>query len=118
MCTTRFGPTLFFQMPRAVLGPKSKPKRKQWCSEDMAMAICVIRKGEMGLKKASRSFNVPRPTLQRLVRVDKPPEEAASTKLGRKPLMSDDMEKELVEYLLLMESKFYDLTRADVRRIA
>lgn len=63
----------------------------------MARAISAIRKGEMGLKKASRSFNVPRPTLQRLARVDKPPEEAASTKLGRKPLMSDDMEKELVD---------------------
>lgn len=62
-----------------------------------ARAVSAIRKGEMGLKKASRSFNVPRPTLQRLARTDKPPEEAASTKLGRKPLMSDDMEKELVD---------------------
>lgn len=32
--------------------------------------------------------------------------------------MSDDMEKELVEYMLLMESKFYGLTRADFQRIA
>lgn len=105
-------------MPRTCLGPKNKPQRKQWSSEDMAKAITAVRKKEMGLKKASKTFNVPRPTLQRLARVDKPPEEAASTKLGRKPLMTDDLEKELVEYLLLMESKFYGLTRGDVRRIA
>ncbi|XP_046677318.1 uncharacterized protein LOC124365384 [Homalodisca vitripennis] len=84
----------------------------------MVMAINAIRNKEMGLKKASQKFSVPRPTLQRLAGGDKPPEEAAATRLGRKTIMGDQLEMELVEYLLQMESKFYGLTRQDVRRIA
>lgn len=84
----------------------------------MVRAIKAVRNKDVGLKKASKMFLVPRPTLQRLLRVDKPPEEAALTKLGRKPIMSEELETELVEYLLIMESKFYGLTRQDVRRVA
>ncbi|KAJ4425867.1 hypothetical protein ANN_27493 [Periplaneta americana] len=39
-------------------------------------------------------------------------------RLGRKPILPEKIEKELVEYCLLMESKFYGLTRNDIRRIA
>lgn len=109
---------LLFQMPRKILSKIPKPKRKQWNPGDMVMAIKAIRNKELGLKKASHKFSVPRPTLQRLARGDKPPEEAATTRLGRKTIMGDKLERELVEYLLQVESKFYDLTRQDVRRIA
>lgn len=47
-----------------------------------------------------------------------PPEEAVNLKMGRKPIMSKELEQELVNYLVIMESKFYGLTRADVRRLA
>ena len=32
--------------------------------------------------------------------------------------MSEELETELVEYFLIMESKFYGLTRQDVWRVA
>ena len=101
-----------------MLGPKNKTKRKNWNYEDMVRAIKSVRNKGVGLKKASKMLLVPRPTLQRLLRVDKPSEEAALTKLGRNPIMGEELETELVEYLLIMESKFYGLTRQDVRRVA
>lgn len=103
-------------MPRIVLS--KKVPRKQWDKENMASPIEALRSKEMGLKKASKIFSVSRPTLQRLARLEKPPLEAASTKLGRRPVMIHELEKELVEYLLIMKSKFYGLTRQDVRRLA
>ncbi|KAG8256370.1 hypothetical protein J6590_070491 [Homalodisca vitripennis] len=87
-------------MPRKSLSKAPKPKRKKWNTDDMVMAINAIRNKEMGLKKASQKFSVPRPTLQRLARGDKSPEEAAATRLGRKTIMGDQLEMEFVEYLL------------------
>lgn len=84
----------------------------------MVQAIKAVKNKTMGLKKAAKTFSVPRPTLQRLVRLDVPLEEAVNLKMGRKPIMSKQLEQELVSYLLIMESKFYGLTRADVRRLA
>lgn len=107
------------QMPRKELNPKKcSKKRKLWNENNMAAAIRAIRNNEMGLKKASKTFNVPRPTLQRLSRKDTSPSKAAASKLGRKPIIDGKLEKQLVEYLVVMESKFYGLTRQDVRRIA
>lgn len=72
-------------MPRQALGPKKKSKRKNWNTEDLVKAIKAVRNKDLSFKKASKMFLVPRPTLQRLVRISKPPEEAAVTKLARKP---------------------------------
>jgi hypothetical protein len=46
------------------------------------------------------------------------PEEAVQTKSGRKPVFSAEMEKELVKYLLFMETSLFGLTRQHVRRLA
>lgn len=107
------------QMSRKQLNPQTfSKKRKQWSEIDMANAIQAVRTNVMGLHKASKMFNVPRPTLQRLSRNSASPSEAAATKLGRKPIINETLEKELVEYLVIMESKFHGLTRQDVRRIS
>jgi hypothetical protein len=47
------------------------------------------------------------------------PKEAARSKLGRKiVLLFYSLEEELVKYILLMEEKFYGLTRNDLRKMA
>ncbi|GBP72623.1 hypothetical protein EVAR_83133_1 [Eumeta japonica] len=46
------------------------------------------------------------------------PEEAASTTLGRNTVLGSELERQLVEYILTMESKFHGLTRTDVRLMA
>ncbi|KAI4460383.1 hypothetical protein MML48_5g00014519 [Holotrichia oblita] len=107
------------QMPRKVLNPRKKTNSRQcWDRDDMISAIKAVSEKKMGFLKASKQFSVPRSTLQRLVHLGLPAEEAVSRKLGRKSIMSTEMEDELVHYLLLMEQKFYGLTRNDVRRLA
>ena len=40
------------------------PKRKLWNSEAIKKAVEVVRKNEMGYRKAARQFSVPRATLK------------------------------------------------------
>ncbi|GBP38960.1 hypothetical protein EVAR_95579_1 [Eumeta japonica] len=98
---------------------QSKHLRKDWDEEQMVKAIKMVREKKMGTLKVAKTFNVPRTTLQRLTyKTDLTPEEAAATKLGRKTVLGRQLENVLVEYVLTMESKFYGLTRSDLRRMA
>lgn len=93
--------------------------RKKWRKEDMVRAIEAVRSHEMGYKKAADRFNVPRTTLFRLsTKSNITPAQAVETKLGRSPVLPRNLEDQLVDYLLLMEKKFYGLTRSDVKRMA
>ena len=85
----------------------------------MARAIDALRKKKMGLKKASKAYNVPRATLQRLAKEKYGnPLEASQTKVGRPPVFCKQLEEELVNYCLAMEASFFGLTRVDLRRMA
>ena len=80
---------------------------KRWSSEKMIMAIKKVRAKEMGLKKASRLYEVPKTSLKRYVlQTEKSPEEAVNSCLGRKPILPKELEKMLVDYLLRMERTF------------
>jgi len=46
------------------------------------------------------------------------PFQATQSKLGRKPIIPPALEEKLVEYLLLIERKYFGCTRDDVRRLA
>ena len=62
---------------------------------------------------------IPRTTLFRLsTNSNATPAQAVETKLGRSAVLPQELEDQLVEYLLLMEKKFYGLTRSDVKRMA
>jgi transposase len=85
----------------------------------MIDAVCAVRNTGMGLNKAAKIFNVPKTSLRRYVNMKtKTPEEVVETKSGRKPVFSAEMEKELVEYVLFMETRLFGLTRQDVRKLA
>ena len=85
----------------------------------MREAIKCVRNGEMGCKKASKLFGIPRMTLKR--RVNNSNQDATEDRkiLGSKrPVFTSEQEKELVDYLLKMETMFYGLTIKDVRHLA
>ena len=85
----------------------------------MAQAIRAFKAGTMGYKIAANRFNVPRTTLFRLAsQLNTTPDEVVKTKLGRRPVCSPELENKLVDYLLLMEKKFFRLTRRDMKRPA
>lgn len=106
-------------MPRKKPTYVSKNKRKQWNEADMVKAIRAVREKTMGTLKASKTFNVPRSTLQDLSkRNEVSPSKVVSTKIGRKPILGQELENQLVTYLLHMEEKFYGFTLGDLRRMA
>lgn len=85
----------------------------------MAKAIDMVRKKKMGLKKAVKTFNVPRSTLQRLSKEKYgDPLIAAATKMGRPSVLCPELENKLVKYCLAMEAAYFGLTRSDLRRMA
>lgn len=79
------------QMPRKILVPPKKSKRQSWSRENMAKAVKAVKEKTMGLKKAVKMYSVPRSTLQRLCRIEKPIEEVINIKLGRPTIMPREL---------------------------
>lgn len=88
----------------------------------MEQAIDSAINGQMGMKTASKTFNVPRSTLQRLARKAKASNLPSgsiieNTKLVRNTVLGSVAENKLVDYILKMEAQFYGLTKEDLRRM-
>ncbi|GBP36605.1 Tigger transposable element-derived protein 1 [Eumeta japonica] len=97
-------------MPRINISPKPKRKRQQWDPEKMKLAVQAVQTKAMGYKKAVKMFSVPRTTLRRLAKcTGESLDSVVHRPLGRKCVLPPEIEKELVEYLLFMESKYYGL---------
>ncbi|KAG5862899.1 hypothetical protein JTB14_023050 [Gonioctena quinquepunctata] len=89
-----------------------KTQRQSWDENSMRLAVEEVLEGRMGYLRASREYEVPRTTIE--VRVEKikqgvlDREDSAIKKLRRhKPVFSPAQEKELVEYILCMESRLF-----------
>jgi hypothetical protein len=94
-------------------------KRKNWDPIMMVKAVKAVRTGEMGYKRASKYFEVPKGTLERYVKThEKTPETLVEVRLGRKPVLSNDIEELLVKYCVEMDARFYGLRRKDISRMA
>ncbi|KAJ4428886.1 hypothetical protein ANN_25879 [Periplaneta americana] len=76
-------------------------------SEGMVNAIVAVREKRMGYLAASKRFNVPRSTLFDYVRSNSEPTKAVKSKLGRKPILPASLEEKLVDYVLMMERKYF-----------
>ncbi|KAJ4430541.1 hypothetical protein ANN_19129 [Periplaneta americana] len=72
----------------------------------------------MGCLAASKRYNVPRSTLFDYVRSNSEPTKAVKSKLGRKPTLPAPLEEKLVDYVLIMEKKYFGCTRNNVKRFA
>ena len=94
-------------------------KRRKWTPEDMERALAAINDKKMGYLKASATFGVPRITLFRLAqKINMDISQLVRILLGRKPIFSNEMEMQLVNYIKEMEDKFFGLTPNDVRQLA
>ena len=86
-----------------------KQHRKQWSSESMAAAIEMIE-GGMGVREASRLYNLPYETLRRrvnhVVNVECRP--------GPPTVLTDEEEKQLADYCVKMADMGFGLSREDV----
>lgn len=93
-------------------------KRKQWDKQNMENAIKAKLNNEMGYLKAAKVFNVPKATLEYYCKLENPVEAVNKSTLGRKPVLPEALETELVNHCLEMEKRFYGLTSSDIRRLA
>lgn len=93
--------------------PGRSKKHKNWSPENMKNAIEAVRKQEMGYLKASRTYNVPKSTLEDYVKHGSSPAPP-----GRKPTLPLELEESLVNYCLEMDRRFFGLTTVDIRRLA
>lgn len=97
-----------------------KTNRQEWSMENMQQAVAAVSRKEMGLRKASVQFHVPKTTLQRAVQkklkddsfnIDK-------TEGKFKCVFTTEHELELVQYLKEMEGRLFGLTMKDFRVLA
>lgn len=95
-----------------------KGKIRQWIPSDMKGAIMAVRNNVMGIKLASKTYGVPHTTLQRMARSQEPCDKLLSKSLGRPPILGETLERDLVKYCLEMESRYWGLTRSDIRSLA
>ncbi|KAJ8939983.1 hypothetical protein NQ314_010923 [Rhamnusium bicolor] len=98
------------KLPRKTEKYIPKNARKQWEGNAMARAIKAIKEDSMPCRKAAKTFKVSRSTLQRLLKHNGDPDQIVKTVLGRKTVLGENLDRQLVEYILTMEAKFYGLT--------
>lgn len=94
-------------------------KRQTWNQEAMKNAIIAVREKNMGYLKAAKSINVPKTTLIRLSKKNHLPlDRLTAIKLGRKAILPENLENDLVIYVLAMENSGFGLSRRDIKSIA
>lgn len=98
--------------------PKKGVAHKKWNPENMKNAIEAIKSKQMGYLKASKTFNIPKATLELYVKRGRPLEEQCKLQIGRKPVLTAEMEEDLVQHCLDMDKRYYGLGIADIRRLA
>jgi hypothetical protein len=106
----------FFQTSTSKIQRKSRLKSRD--KENIIKAIKAVRNKEMGCLAAAKQYSVPRSILCDYVRSNWDPCQDTWSKLPRKPIIPPTLEEKLVEYLLLIEWKYFGCTRDDVRRLA
>ena len=108
-------------MPRTKLDPVSKNVKQQWLLEHMESVIKAVCKKQKTLCKAARCFNIPKSTLANMVKGILSGSDLlnlANEVLGRKPIFPAASVKKLLEYCMEVESRYFGLTRKDVREMA
>jgi hypothetical protein len=101
------------------MAPTMAKKRKSWDPKHMVAAVNAVRRNDMGLKKAAKSFNDPRSTLEDYVKKgEHDVEKKVVGNTGRKPVLLPELERELAKFCLNMEKNFFGLTTKDIKRMA
>lgn len=101
----------------------SRVPRRCWDGANMKAAIMAVRSKKIGYLKAQTTYQVPRGSLFRLVKLlkDNPRlsvDDVISIPLGRKPVFDPVLESQLANHCLEMEKRYFGLSAGDVRRLA
>ena len=109
---------LSLQMPYEYV---RKTRRGSWSPENMTKAVEACLRGELSVRSAAQTYNVPKSTLSRM-KLSAGAGGAAvckSPSLGRKPTLGVENEEDLATLILDMESRDgFGLTKQDVCSVA
>lgn len=98
---------------------RRKTLRQNWDPEDMKRAIAAVKCEEMGWLAASKQFDVPQATLRRRAQNKNKIVKGVDKGLGRfAPVLTDSMEADLANHILLLESRLFGLTTYELRKLA
>jgi len=90
----------------------------KWTGEDLERAVGAIQRGDFSLCEASKMYGVPKGTLSRHLS-GKNKIATLSTKFyGRRKTFDADMEKDLVQHCLALESMYFGMRIDDIRKLA
>ena len=92
----------------------SKSRRKLWSQGAMEGAVLSVQRDEMGLREASRHYNVPVETLRRRVHGHV----SVSSRPGPPTVLTFSEEEYLVNYVIKMAEIGYGLCRNEVMQVA
>jgi len=84
----------------------------------MIKAVNAVRSKQMGYLKVSKEFGVPRGTLERYVKKEAEPSELVKTRMGRHPILPENVEADLTNYCKEMDKRFYGLRLTDIKHMA
>jgi hypothetical protein len=84
-----------------------KKQLHKWKLSDMNKAVDGVNKGLYSPYSAARKFNVPRSTLRRNLSNGE-----VTTKLGRKPVLSEEIEKRLVKWIIDRQQTYMCVRRS------
>ena len=93
-----------------VVGDKLSKKLCQWNEDSMRRAYEAVNTKKMGVNRAALVFDVPRTTLKDRVSL----RVIHNCNIGLKLYLTQDEEKELVDFLLSCAKMGYGMTRKDV----
>lgn len=89
-------------------------QRKLWTDESMAAAVENVVSGKLGLREASRLYNLPIESLRRrVVGINE-----VRCRPGPPTVLSDEVEDQLANYLVKMADMGYGLSRETVMKMA
>lgn len=107
---------LFYRM---VSNYKRKTTRQSWDEKNMRQALAAVEREEMGWLKASRQYSVPQATLRRRAKNKNKFTNKSEKGLGSiAPTLDDEMERDLVNHALELESRMFGLTARELRSLA
>lgn len=90
----------------------------KWKTSDMERAIGAMRRGDMGLNAAAKTYGVPKATLSRHEKNQNIYANEEVKFHGGVSCLGEDLEQELVDHCLTLEERFFGLTMNELRQLA
>lgn len=86
--------------------------RSKWSRQELENAVTAVQEGRMSRQGASKTFSIPRRTLSRYVDSN----QTSKARMGRKPVLTTDQERELSARIIRLAEVGYPLTSRTLRR--